>query len=61
MRTAEELAFDPQEYLDNLYKLTSKECCPTTLYGDIPASQPLTGILRPKDQDPTAPSCDSPS
>eukprot|EP00959_Pyramimonas_sp_CCMP1952_P115276 2409474-Pyramimonas_sp.AAC.1 len=30
MNTAEELAFDPQEYLDNLYKFTLKECCPTT-------------------------------
>eukprot|EP00959_Pyramimonas_sp_CCMP1952_P027456 577205-Pyramimonas_sp.AAC.1 len=30
MSTVEELAFDPQEYLVNLYKFTSKDWYPTT-------------------------------
>eukprot|EP00959_Pyramimonas_sp_CCMP1952_P020183 425857-Pyramimonas_sp.AAC.1 len=63
MSTAGEFAFDPQVYMDNLYTFTSQEWCLATLYGDmflteaeearfLPASQPLTGIPRLKDQDP---------
>eukprot|EP00959_Pyramimonas_sp_CCMP1952_P212564 4447700-Pyramimonas_sp.AAC.1 len=63
MSAAEELAFDPESYQANLYKVTLYDGRPAPQYGDmflteaeevhfLPVSQPLSGILQLKDQDP---------